>query len=102
MSEEYIHLFTIDNISQSSWLRDALSELDPSCERLTFIGNPPPSQQNATVGTSANENIDVKPRPIRYAAMKPMLRIQATGTFGSTQVWKLQLTVSIVPDLVKF
>ena len=86
-----IHLFTIDNdFSQSSWLRDALSELDPSCERLTFIGNPPPSipHQNAS---AANENTDVKPRPIRHAIMKPMLRIQATGTFGTTEVWRFNI-----------
>ena len=94
MSEDYIHLFTIDKTSQSSWLRDALSELDPSCERLTFIGNPPPSisHQNAAAGPSANENTDVKPRPNRYATtMKPMLRIQATGTFGSTEVRKFHI-----------
>ncbi|KDQ59631.1 hypothetical protein JAAARDRAFT_205648 [Jaapia argillacea MUCL 33604] len=56
-------------ILNSSWLRDALSELDPSCEKLTFIGNPP--VQN--------------PRGAR-APSKPLFRIQAAGTFGSTEM----------------
>ncbi|KAJ7273000.1 Rad1/Rec1/Rad17 [Mycena rebaudengoi] len=55
----------------SSWLRDALSELDPSCDKLTFIGNPPPS-----AATSKQ----------RQQSGTPMLRIQAAGTFGSTEM----------------
>ncbi|KAK0185839.1 repair protein Rad1/Rec1/Rad17-domain-containing protein, partial [Armillaria mellea] len=31
-------------ILKSEWLRDALSELDPSCEKLMFIGNPLPRE----------------------------------------------------------
>ena len=89
MSEKNVHLFTIDKFPQSSWLRDALSELDPSCERLTFIGHPPPPTQHQNA-SAANENTDVKPRPIRHAIMKPMLRIQATGAFGSAEVWKFK------------
>jgi len=57
-------------ILKSSWLRDALSELDPSCDKLTFIGNPPPQSARAP----------------RSALSKPMLRIQAAGTFGSTEM----------------
>jgi cell cycle checkpoint protein len=76
----------LNKISQSSWLRDALSELDPSCERLTFIGNPSTS---VTAGTSASENTNVKQRSVRHAIMKPMLRIQATGAFGSTEVMQI-------------
>ncbi|KAF9009470.1 Rad1/Rec1/Rad17 [Cyathus striatus] len=60
-------------ILKSSWLRDALSELDPSCEKLTFIGNPPQD-----VGAS-NTNP-------RQRTSKPILRIQAVGTFGSTEM----------------
>ncbi|KAF9048296.1 Rad1-domain-containing protein [Hymenopellis radicata] len=60
-------------ILKSSWLRDALSELDPSCEKLTFIGNPPPSEDPGQA------------RKVKVA-LKPMLRIQATGTFGSTEM----------------
>ncbi|KAJ7349030.1 Rad1/Rec1/Rad17 [Mycena albidolilacea] len=59
-------------ILKSSWLRDALSELDPSCDKLTFIGNPPPAA--ATNGKQ------------RAANGTPMLRIQAAGTFGSTEM----------------
>jgi cell cycle checkpoint protein len=53
---------------QSSWLREALSELDPSCDKLTIIGNPPPPSGRA-------------PRP-----SQPRLRLKAVGTFGSTEV----------------
>lgn len=58
-------------ILKSSWLRDALSELDPSCDKLTFIGTPPLEQGS-------------RQRPRDDA--KPMLRIQAAGTFGSTEM----------------
>lgn len=58
-------------LPQSSWLRDALSELDPSYDKITLIGNPP----------------DQNPRSrSARAPIKPMLRIQAAGTFGSTEV----------------
>ncbi|KAJ7684525.1 Rad1/Rec1/Rad17 [Mycena polygramma] len=62
-------------ILKSSWLRDALSELDPSCDKLTFIGNPPPA--------AANGKQRQQPRA---ADGTPMLRIQAAGTFGSTEM----------------
>ncbi|KAJ6606366.1 Rad1/Rec1/Rad17 [Mycena vulgaris] len=61
-------------ILKSSWLRDALSELDPSCDKLTFIGNPPP----VASGKQRQEP--------RAADGTPMLRIQAAGTFGSTEM----------------
>ncbi|KAJ7043037.1 Rad1/Rec1/Rad17 [Mycena alexandri] len=62
-------------ILKSSWLRDALSELDPSCDKLTFIGNPPPAVINGKQ----------RQQP-RLANGTPMLRIQAAGTFGSTEM----------------
>ncbi|KAK0227976.1 Rad1/Rec1/Rad17 [Armillaria fumosa] len=62
-------------ILKSEWLRDALSELDPSCEKLTFIGNPPP-----------REDPSQKQKAKSRVGLKPMLRIQATGTFGSTEM----------------
>ncbi|EGN96243.1 hypothetical protein SERLA73DRAFT_185884 [Serpula lacrymans var. lacrymans S7.3] len=56
----------------SSWLRDALSELDPSCDKLTFIANPA---------------ADVRRGPrLGRAQEKPLFRIQASGTFGSTEM----------------
>ncbi|KAJ7460910.1 Rad1/Rec1/Rad17 [Mycena galericulata] len=64
-------------ILKSSWLRDALSELDPSCDKLTFIGNPPPAT------TTANGRQRQQPRASNGT---PMLRIQAAGTFGSTEM----------------
>ncbi|KAF8191492.1 Rad1/Rec1/Rad17 [Mycena galopus ATCC 62051] len=63
-------------ILKSSWLRDALSELDPSCDKLTFIGNPPPA-------AIANGKQRQQPRAADGA---PMLRIQAAGTLGSTEM----------------
>ncbi|KAG6887293.1 hypothetical protein C0995_016373 [Termitomyces sp. Mi166 len=64
-------------ILKSSWLRDALSELDPSFDKLTFIGSPPPEAEDSTPRERR------KPRTVE----KPMLRIQAAGTFGSTEIW---------------
>ncbi|KAL4065298.1 repair protein Rad1/Rec1/Rad17-domain-containing protein [Scleroderma citrinum] len=54
----------------SSWLRDALSEFDPSCEKITFIANPVSEAGRAQRG-----------RPI-----KPLFRIMAFGAFGSTEM----------------
>ncbi|KAI0781398.1 Rad1-domain-containing protein [Trametes elegans] len=56
-------------ILKSSWLRDALSELDPNTEKLTIIGNPP-----APLGRA--------PR----ASAPPCLRLRAVGQFGSTEM----------------
>ncbi|KAI0373256.1 Rad1-domain-containing protein [Pilatotrama ljubarskyi] len=56
-------------ILKSSWLRDALSELDPSTEKLTIIGNPP-----APPGRAAR------------SAAPPCLRLRAVGQFGSTEM----------------
>ncbi|KIP02645.1 hypothetical protein PHLGIDRAFT_78869, partial [Phlebiopsis gigantea 11061_1 CR5-6] len=55
-------------ILKSSWLRDALSELDPSCEKLTIIGNPPPASGRAA------------------RMSEPRLRLKAAGTFGTTEM----------------
>ncbi|EDR10882.1 uncharacterized protein LACBIDRAFT_315835 [Laccaria bicolor S238N-H82] len=63
-------------ILKSSWLRDALSELDPSCDKLTFIGNPPVNTVVAPNGGQRQQR----------NTTKPMLRIQAGGTFGSTEM----------------
>ncbi|KAG8734478.1 ssDNA endodeoxyribonuclease [Ceratobasidium sp. 428] len=49
-------------IMKSSWLREALSEIDPSCDTLTIICTP---------GGNRRE---------------PALRIHAVGSFGSTEV----------------
>ncbi|EMD34396.1 hypothetical protein CERSUDRAFT_140877 [Gelatoporia subvermispora B] len=54
-------------ILKSSWLRDALSELDPSCEKVTIIGNPPSERRNSR-------------------GSQPTLRLQADGNFGSTEM----------------
>ncbi|KAG2366782.1 Rad1/Rec1/Rad17, partial [Suillus spraguei] len=52
------------------WLRDALAELDPSCEKITLIANPVANVQSAQRGVPA----------------KPLFRIQGTGVFGSTEM----------------
>lgn len=59
-------------ILKSSWLRDALSEIDPSCDKLTLIGNPPAQ--------------DLPARRPRAAATPPIFRIHAEGAFGSTEM----------------
>ncbi|KAN0115911.1 Rad1/Rec1/Rad17 [Russula decolorans] len=59
-------------ILKSSWLRDALSEIDSSCEKITLIGNP------AEQGEPAR-------RP-RATAATPVFRIHAEGAFGSTEM----------------
>lgn len=60
-------------ILKSSWLRDALSEIDPSCDKLTLIGNPAPAQDSPT-------------RRPRATAAPPIFRIHAEGAFGSTEM----------------
>ncbi|EJD05934.1 Rad1-domain-containing protein [Fomitiporia mediterranea MF3/22] len=56
-------------IFKSSWLRDALSEVDPSCEKITFIGNP-----------------TVPETSLQRGSPRPLFRIQAVGPFGSTEI----------------
>ncbi|KAI0648329.1 Rad1/Rec1/Rad17 [Trametes meyenii] len=56
-------------ILKSSWLRDALSELDPNTEKLTIIGNPPPLPGRAA-----------------RSSAPPRLRLRAVGQFGSTEM----------------
>jgi cell cycle checkpoint protein len=52
-------------------------EIDPSSEKLTFVSNPP---EESSVGIGRR-------RPLE----RPILRIQAEGSFGSTQVMWLKL-----------
>ncbi|KAG6334883.1 hypothetical protein ID866_4207 [Astraeus odoratus] len=54
----------------SVWLRDALSELDPSCEKITFISNP----------------VAEPGRLQRLAPAKPQFCIIASGAFGTTEM----------------
>lgn len=61
---------------KSSWLRDALSELDSwSCRDITFICTPA---------------MDPSTRPTKgkhtQTPAQPTLRIHAAGTFGSTEM----------------
>lgn len=65
-------------LKQSSWLRDALSELDPSCDKLTFIGNP------SDVPDAGAHTARQRQRARLQA--QPNFRIEATGTFGNTEV----------------
>ncbi|KAH9915785.1 Rad1-domain-containing protein [Epithele typhae] len=55
-------------ILKSSWLRDALAELDQNTTTLTIIGNPPPPGN----------------RIVRNAP--PRLRLRAVGQFGTTEM----------------
>lgn len=64
----------------SSWLRDALSELDPSCDKITFIGNPV-----ADVARSAGQR-GGSAEGTASASKPPLFRIKASGDFGSTEV----------------
>jgi cell cycle checkpoint protein len=57
-------------IMKSSWLRDALSELDPSYEKLTFMACPPPDAG----------------KPRKDTASNPLFRILAVGAYGSTEM----------------
>ncbi|KAH0830299.1 Rad1/Rec1/Rad17 [Lanmaoa asiatica] len=62
----------------SLWLRDALSELDPSCEKITFIGNPA-----ADIARSAEQRRESAGGTASIS--KPLFRIKASGDFGSTE-----------------
>ncbi|KXN88090.1 Cell cycle checkpoint protein RAD1 [Leucoagaricus sp. SymC.cos] len=63
-------------ILKSSWLRDALSELDPSYDKLTFISNPPEMTDNPDTGGQRR----------RRNLTKSILRIKAGGNFGTTEM----------------
>ncbi|KAI0792803.1 Rad1-domain-containing protein [Abortiporus biennis] len=64
-------------ILKSSWLHDALSELHPSCEKITFVANPAPSTDTSNRnGRGSKVRSDTVPR----------LQLKADGTFGSTEM----------------
>ncbi|ESK88266.1 cell cycle checkpoint protein rad1 [Moniliophthora roreri MCA 2997] len=64
-------------ILKSSWLKEALSEIDSFCDKLTFFGNPP--EENNTDGMTTKQK--------RQANLKrPIFRIQAIGTLGTTEM----------------
>ncbi|KAG7086489.1 hypothetical protein E1B28_002438 [Marasmius oreades] len=65
-------------ILKSSWLKEALSEIDPSCDKLTFIANPP--EKADTDGTVARQEERTRTRA------KPILRIRATSMHGTTEM----------------
>ncbi|KAI0737871.1 Rad1-domain-containing protein [Daedaleopsis nitida] len=62
------HKVVLKIILKSSWLRDALSELDSTTTQLTIIGNPPPT------GNRVPRNAP------------PRLRLRAVGQHGSTEM----------------
>ena len=69
----------ITDYAQSSWLREALSDLDPKeYDKLPFVGNP--------LGATAGD------RPSR-SSTKPIFRIMASGSVGSTEVWQCLRTI---------
>ncbi|KAG9318174.1 Rad1/Rec1/Rad17 [Chiua virens] len=63
----------------SLWLRDALSELDPSCDKITFISNPA-----AEVAKSTGQRREGAGGTV--GTLKPLFRIKASGDFGSTEM----------------
>ncbi|KAJ8093604.1 checkpoint clamp complex protein Rad1 [Marasmius tenuissimus] len=65
-------------ILKSSWLKEALSEIDSSCDKLTFIGNPP-EQAHA-------ERVSGREKERGRTRTKPILRIQATSMHGTTEM----------------
>ncbi|KAF9553821.1 Rad1-domain-containing protein [Agrocybe pediades] len=73
-------------ILNPSWLREALSELDPSCDKLTFIGNPKTVNVDMEEGYEHLNERQRQKRAQRAQAGKPMFRIRATGEFGSTEM----------------
>lgn len=77
---KYIHIILTPprpTHHQSSWLLEALSEVGPSCDKLTIICAPPqePLATAATAGPYLNSGV-----------AKPTFRIRAVGSFGSTEV----------------
>ncbi|KIK54531.1 hypothetical protein GYMLUDRAFT_249463 [Collybiopsis luxurians FD-317 M1] len=64
-------------ILKSSWLRDALSELDSSCDKLAFIGNPPEIPEAGAQTARQRQRARMQ--------AKPNFRIEAAGSFGNTE-----------------
>ncbi|KIY48327.1 Rad1-domain-containing protein, partial [Fistulina hepatica ATCC 64428] len=60
---------TSDRNVQSSWLADALSEVDSTCKIITFISGPPATDTNGPQRTSAS-----------------LLKLEATGNQGSIEL----------------
>jgi hypothetical protein len=75
--------------SQSAWLREAISDLDPSCSRITIIARPAAPRQIMGHSQSASS---YNPRTERERA--GMFRLEAVGNFGKTEVSVYSLAAS--------
>ncbi|KAK7037464.1 checkpoint clamp complex protein Rad1 [Paramarasmius palmivorus] len=64
-------------ILKSSWLKEALSEIDSSCDKLSFFGYPPENTNVEGMTTKQKQKANMK---------SPIFRIQAEGTFGTTEM----------------
>ncbi|KAF8334037.1 Rad1/Rec1/Rad17 [Cantharellus anzutake] len=65
-------------IMKSSLFRDAVTEVDATCERLSFICTPR-SAQRAQIQGSNNRGPQIR-------AVKPAFRIHAAGAYGTTEM----------------
>ncbi|KAI0303500.1 repair protein Rad1/Rec1/Rad17-domain-containing protein [Multifurca ochricompacta] len=75
-------------ILKSSWLRDALSEIDPSCEKLTLVGNPPPVQ-----GSPLRRPRAMTAPPIFRIQAKELLEALSPYRASTTSIAKLEQNI---------
>jgi hypothetical protein len=67
---------------QSFWLRDALTEVDSTCEKITFICTPS-SEQHQSRRAQKKNTIE---NALLLSEEKPAFRIQGVGSYGTTYV----------------
>jgi cell cycle checkpoint protein len=75
-----------EEILQSSLFRDAVSEVDTTCEKLTFFACPSSSTLPSLAGI-----------PPVHGKPKPVFRIRGVGTFATTDVSTYHLVRLIGP-----
>jgi len=75
-------------IMKSSWLSEALSELDNSCDKLTVICSPPtqPLPFTSTVPSEADPARAERQSLVRDMGSRATLRLLGTSAYGSTEI----------------
>ncbi|KAF9505833.1 hypothetical protein BS47DRAFT_1306090, partial [Hydnum rufescens UP504] len=70
----------IMKVRTSFWLRDALTEVDSTCDKLTFICTPLSEQRQSRHGRKRM----VLENALLVSDARPAFRIQCTGSYGTT------------------
>lgn len=77
---------------QSTWLQEALADLDPSCSKIT-ITIAPPSEHGDGNGEGENEYRIPRRKKLSAREKAGIFKLETMGNFGQTEVSRIYLPV---------